>query len=126
MKKLDFLQGPKLIYGFITAVTVLAFWIAYQFVEPAPPDRIVISSGGESGAYYLFAQRYKEILERNNITLEIRTSAGSVENIQRLKDPDSDVDLAFVQGGTGDPQDQELRSLASLYYEPLWLFYRTQ
>lgn len=125
-KKAGFPQGAKLVYGFIIVVTLLGFWVAYQFVEPAPPDHIVISSGSESGAYYLFAQRYKEFLARNGITLEIRTSAGSVENIARLKAPESDVDLAFVQGGTGDPGDQELLSLGSLYYEPLWLFYRSE
>ena len=27
-----------------------AFWLAAQFVKPAPPDYMVISTGGEGGA----------------------------------------------------------------------------
>jgi hypothetical protein len=34
------------------------------------------------------------------------------------------VDIAFVQGGIGDPAAQPgFRSLASLYFEPLWVFH---
>ena len=54
----------------------IGFAIAYQFVEPAPPKKIVISTGSESGAYYHFAQRYATILAKNGITLEVRASAG--------------------------------------------------
>ena len=27
-----------------------AFWLAAQFIKPAPPDQLVISTGGDSGA----------------------------------------------------------------------------
>jgi TRAP-type uncharacterized transport system substrate-binding protein len=59
----------------------LALSFAYQFVEPAPPKTIVITTGGESGAYYQFAKRYAAILAKNGITLEVKTSAGSLENL---------------------------------------------
>jgi hypothetical protein len=32
-----------------------AFWLAAQFIKPAPPDQLVISTGGDSGAYQIFA-----------------------------------------------------------------------
>jgi hypothetical protein len=48
-----------------------------------------------------------------------------VENYNRLKDDDSPVEVALVQDGVGSPQDApELESLGSLYYEPVWVFYR--
>ena len=59
----------------IILVASIGFVVAYQFVEPAPPKTIVISTGGESGAYYHFAQRYATILARNGVTLEIKASA---------------------------------------------------
>ncbi len=109
------------------AVTLLGFVVAYLFVEPAPPSRITIATGREEGAYFGFAQRYAEILARDGITLEVRATSGSLANLDLLADPDSGVDLAFVQGGTGDPAAApELRSLGSLYYEPLWVFTRLQ
>jgi TRAP transporter TAXI family solute receptor len=105
-------------------ITLVGFIVAYQFVEPAPPRKITIGTGDPSGAYYAFAQRYREILAREGVTLEIRSTAGSVENIKLLEVKEGGVDIAFVQGGIGDPTAQpELRSLGSLYFEPLWVFY---
>lgn len=111
------------IFGPALVIAIVGFWIAYQFVRPAPPDRIIMSTGREDGAYYLFAQQYRDILARNGVTLEIRSSAGSVENVKRLEA--GEVDVAFVQGGTVEPRDSKnLVSLGSMYYEPLWVFCR--
>lgn len=113
----------------IFLIVGIGFVVAYQFVQPAPPSRIVITTGGESGAYYQFANRYAAILARNGITLEVRTSAGSLENLERLKNDEAQV--GFVQGGVVEPpeddaeaDDSGLRSLGSLFYEPVWVFYR--
>jgi len=100
---------------------VAGFWLAYQFVEPAPPTSISISTGSKEGAYYANALKYKERLAQQGITLNIQTSAGSSENIQRLLS--NKADLAFVQGGLTQ-NDTPLLSLGSLYYEPAWLFHR--
>jgi TRAP transporter TAXI family solute receptor len=112
-------------FGTALLVTLIGFAIAWQFVNPAPPRSIVIATGHPDGAYYLFARQYQEILARNDIELQIRTTAGSIENLALLQDDDSNVSLAFVQGGSGTQADPgRLTSLASLYYEPLWIFYR--
>ena len=101
----------------------IALFITYQFVDPAPPDRITIATGGPNGAYTAFAERYRDILAREGVTLEILETQGSLENIALLESPQSGVDVAFVQGGTGGhARGDTLRSLASLYYEPLWVF----
>ena len=107
------------------ALIITAFWITSRFAKPAPPDTVTISTGGKNGAYYHYAQRYKEILKRNKITVNIVESSGSLENIQRLQE--GKVDIAFVQGGTSSDQpdanpDNPLLSLGSLYYEPIWIF----
>jgi TRAP-type uncharacterized transport system substrate-binding protein len=102
-----------------------AFWLAAQFIQPAPPARMIISTGGEGGAYQRFAARYKDVLARYGIELVDKPSAGSNENLQRLRDPRFDVDAAFFQGGTARPgEDDELVSLGDFYHEPLWVFYR--
>lgn len=112
----------------IFLIVGIGFVVAYQFVQPAPPSRIVITTGGESGAYYQFAQRYAAILARDGITLEVKTSAGSLENIERLQKDEAQI--GFVQGGVITPQDDAededsgLRSLGSVFYEPVWVFYR--
>ncbi|HNN46684.1 MAG TPA: C4-dicarboxylate ABC transporter substrate-binding protein, partial [Azospira sp.] len=68
----------------ILLIVTIGFIVAYQFVEPAPPRTLTISTGGESGAYYAFAKRYAAILEKNGVRLDIKTSAGSLENLARL------------------------------------------
>ena len=113
----------------IILIVGIGFVVAYQFVQPAPPSRIVITTGSDSGAYYQFANRYAAILARNGVTLEVKTSAGSLENLARLKNDEAQV--GFVQGGVVEPkadQDEEedsgLLSLGSMFYEPVWVFYR--
>lgn len=113
----------------IAAISILVlaagFVFTYQFVEPAPPRQITIASGGQSGAYYAFAKRYHDVLARQGITLKVLQTAGSIENIALLNSGKADV--AFVQGGTGDDKSSpELVSLGSLYFEPLWVFARTE
>ncbi|MGL4409189.1 MAG: TAXI family TRAP transporter solute-binding subunit [Zoogloea sp.] len=101
-----------------------AFWLSWQFVRPAPPSHIVMSTGPAGGAYQYFAERYRDALAREGITLELRPSTGAVENLQRLK-TDPEVDLAFVQGGIIDePDSEDLASLGTQYLEPVWVFYR--
>jgi TRAP transporter TAXI family solute receptor len=96
-----------------------------MFVEPPPPHKIIIASGGRDGAYFKFAQRYAEELRHDGISVEVRETAGSVENLQLLGRKDSGVTLAIVQSGVAGPEDVErFHALGSLYREPLWVFYR--
>ena len=109
----------------LALIALAALWLAYQFVQPTPPRSLVMTTGAEGGAYHAHAERYRSILARNDITLELRPSSGSVENLERLKDDDSGVDVGFVQGGIGSAEEAPgLVSLGALYYEPLWLFHR--
>lgn len=118
-RELFFVGTPVLL------LMVVGFVVAYQFVEPAPPGEITVASGPKDGAYFGFAKRYAEALLRQGITLHVRETKGSVENLALLADPESGVDLAFTQSGTGEAEAHpELVSLGSLYYEPLWIFLR--
>ena len=111
----------------IPAAALIAggFWLAAQFIRPAPPDFLVMSTGAPGGAYEAFAARYKPILAAQGIELRERPSAGAVENLRRLLDPKEEIDVGLVQGGLGFGTDAEgLVSLGSFYHEPLWVFYR--
>ena len=111
----------------LPALVVLGavFWLAYQFVKPAPPDTVVMSTGGPGGAYHAFGERYARVLAREGITLELRPSSGSVQNLERLQDESSGVSVAFLQGGiVGEEQAPGLEALGTVYLEPLWIFHR--
>jgi len=103
-------------------LALLGFAIAYQFVDPAPPSSLSFSAGQKGGAYYAYAERYRDYLKQRGITVEILESAGSVENVQRLQS--GHADIAFVQSGIVDADNKQLQSLGSMYYEPLWIFLR--
>jgi len=111
--------------GLPAIAVIAAFWIAARYVKPAPTDTFVMTTGADGGAYHLFAQRYRDILAREKITIQLKPSAGSIENLQRLQDGKSQVEAGLVQAGvvSGDPP-AGLRSLGAVYYEPLWVFYR--
>jgi len=117
----DYLRyfGPALV------LTLIGFIIASQFVSPAPPRQITIATGPASGNYYRIGQEYSALLASDRVTLVVRETSGSVENLKLIADRGSGVDVIFMQGGTAgkNPYDG-LVALGSLYYEPLWIFYR--
>ena len=104
----------------ITALIVL-------FAPPMPPRTVVMATGPEGGAYAALGQKYQEILRRQNLRLELLATNGSVENIERLRDSQGGVSVAFVQGGTTSAAEApELVSLGTLFYEPFWVFSRVR
>jgi TRAP transporter TAXI family solute receptor len=126
-----FRQGRRLLlWILLIAVITGLVWAVVYFVSPAPPRSLVMSTGVEDGAYHHFGLRYQEILRANGIRLDLRTSSGGVENLQRLND--GSASAAFVQGGTGllaqspdaAPESTPLRSLATVSFEPVWIFSR--
>lgn len=112
-----------MVFGPAVLATVVALLVAYHFVQPAPPRQIVLATGSTQGAYFHYGQLYRDRLRREGISVTLRVTRGSIENIELLKEGTADV--AFVQGGTGVAADApQLRSLASLYFEPIWVFVR--
>ena len=98
-----------------------------RFARPLPPDTIVMTTGSADGAYHGFALRYQAILKQHGVKLELRPSSGALENLDQLKDPNSGVDVGFVQTGLAKPgRNDSLVSLGSLFYEPVWIFYRSE
>lgn len=106
---------------FSLVICTAIFWFVYS----APPRTITITSGPPGSSFERYADKYRAILARNGVTLKIVPSQGSLENLQRMEDPGSRIDIGFVQGGmTGGTNLQTLVSLGSISYEPLLVFYR--
>jgi TRAP transporter TAXI family solute receptor len=113
------------VWGLLTLIVVAGFMVTYQYVGAPPPKIIRIATGAKNGAYYAFAQQYALLLASDGIVLEVVPTAGSVENFDLLKK--GKVSLALVQGGSATDDDKErLQSLGSLFFEPVWVFTRTQ
>lgn len=107
-------------------IVAVGFWFAYRFVRPAPPGTIVITSGRTGTMFQVAAQRYRDILARQGVTLKVLPSEGSLENLKRLVDDDSGVEVGFVQGGLANlVESGKLMSLGSVFYAPVAVFYRS-
>ena len=118
--------SPKLIAIIVACILGISA-LALHYLVPAPPKKIVIATGGQTGQYFRLGNEYKAALEKNGIQVEVLVTKGSIENLELLNDPQKKVDLAFVQSGTASSNEYpQLQSLAGVFYEPLWVIYRTQ
>jgi len=109
----------------VLVVAVAVTWATVKLVRPAPPSRIRMISGPDGSSYRTMADRYQSILGRSGIKVEVIRSRGSLDNIERLADPASQVDVGFVQGGLAEGINiSHLVSLGSLFPQPLIVYYR--
>lgn len=113
-------------YGIAAVLIVGSLFAAYQFVDPAPPREIILATGEAEGAYQSFGAKYVDVLSRHGISVQLKSTAGSVENLELLAG-DTGVHLAFVQSGLAESYAApSVMALGSLYFEPLWLFVRDE
>ncbi|MFM2067743.1 MAG: hypothetical protein RLZZ584_2652 [Pseudomonadota bacterium] len=123
------LRDLLLTAGPVGLIAVGLIVLAYWWLDPTPPRSLVLATGPAQGAYAEFGQRYARALAQHGITVELRPTKGSSDNLTLLQN--GEVDAAFVQGGidtTPPPEledaNDELASLGSLFREPVWVFYR--
>jgi len=128
---------------------------AIIILRPGPEGRIVLASGGSDGAFNDLAKVYQADLARYGVNLELRpdiqggdTLKGMMpefksdfKNYSDLNNKNSDIQAGFMKGGVAtsmqgryatDRQqvwhqrlEDHLRSVGRLFYEPLWVFVRT-
>ncbi len=116
--------------GPFVMIALLLLGLAYWVLDPTPPKRVVLATGPDQGAYSEFGKRYAALLKTHGIAVELQATQGTAENLGLLRDEASRVELAFVQGGADLDRGPDaianagLVSLGSLFYEPVWLFYR--
>ena len=110
------------VWGFGIVILGAGILVTYQFVGPPPPGQIVLATGPDGGAYQLYGARIAAYLAQQGIDVELRETAGAVENLALLGS-DSGVDIGFVQGGlVGVTETAGVTALGSLYLEPIWFF----
>lgn len=118
---------PRNFVAALAAIAAIAglVWLALDHFVPAPPRTITIASGSKGGAYEFYAQKYREILARHDVTLNIRSTEGTIENLKLLEEPNSGIDVAFVQGGVSNSsQAPDVESLGRINYLAFFVFCR--
>ena len=113
----------------VALVVAGAVWAAVALVRPAPPDTIRFLGGPEGSSYRNNANKYKAIIERYGVSVEIVPSRGALDNLHQLvasaAQEEPPVNVGFVQSGLTEGVDiSNLRSLGSVLAQPLMVYYR--
>src|SRR5438105_11828760 len=110
----------------LVAITFLAGIVSLilTYFIPAPPSKVVMATAFKGASFEYYGRQYREIFARNNVELELRETAGGVENVKLLQDAKSGVQIAFVTGGVSDRKHAPgILSLGTVYNQPFWIFY---
>jgi TRAP-type uncharacterized transport system substrate-binding protein len=114
--------------GVVVTVSAIISYAVFWFFDSAPPRTLIISSGPPGSLFETNAVSYARILATNGVRVKILHSNGSMDNLEKLKDPSIRLDIGFVQTGITSPTNavhpDRLVSLGSISYEPLLVFYR--
>jgi TRAP-type uncharacterized transport system substrate-binding protein len=118
-------QGQVVSVSVILALGLAVGAATLMFMNFGAPNTITITSGPKGSSFERNAERYKKILARDGVTVNILPSDGSRDNFKKLSDPKVAVDVGFVLGGEVNKADTgNLVSLGSVSYQPLMIFYR--
>jgi TRAP-type uncharacterized transport system substrate-binding protein len=105
----------------LVALLFATLWV----LVPPPPRSIELATGFPTGLYQQFGEKLQSELAQEGISLKLRTTGGTSDNLVLLKDPHSGVDFAMVQGGVADlSKYPDFISIAGVFYEPVWVWYR--
>jgi hypothetical protein len=116
---------PLVIVITSAAIVVAALYVTYRLVDPLPPRHLAIAAGMAGSGYDNFARQYARILAQHGVELEIRNSAGAVEDLDLLRDPASGVQAALTTFGFTQPVDADtLYSLGGIFDAAIFIFYR--
>lgn len=103
--------------------TLLVVVALVHLIRPMPPSTVRIATGQPNSTSDVIGQQFRAAFAKHHVKLELIPSSGAQENIQLIET--GQVDAAFSQGGIDlGSQGGVLRSLGSIAYQPLWLFYR--
>ena len=111
--------------GILAVVAIVGIGtLALIYFIPAPPSKVVMATAFKGASFEYYGRQYREIFARSHVELELRETAGAVENLKLLQDPNSDVQIAFVTGGLSDAKHAPgVLSLGTVYDQPFWIFY---
>ncbi|ANJ00052.1 C4-dicarboxylate ABC transporter substrate-binding protein [Polynucleobacter wuianus] len=106
-------------------VLLISIFAVLWILVPPPPKAIEMATGFPTGLYYQFGERLKKEVTTDGVNLEVKATGGTIDNLALLNDPKSGVKFAMIQGGVADvTKYPNLVSIAGMFYEPVWVWYR--
>jgi TRAP-type uncharacterized transport system substrate-binding protein len=110
-------------FHWVMVLVFLAGLVVFIYVvRPVPPSVVTIATGQPGSTYDSVGQMYQAYFRHHGIELKLVPTNGSVDNNRMVSD--RQVDAAFSQSGVPIPKLEQVESLGSIEFEPLWFFYR--
>ncbi len=118
-------RSPFVVVPLSALILVSVLCVTYLLVDPLPPRRFIIATGAPGSGYEHVAKQYRRILARYGVDLEIRNSAGALDNLRLLRDASSGVQAALTTLSVTEDDDKDiLYSLGGTFNTPIFIFYR--
>ena len=100
-------------------------FILIALTRPLPPKDVYLAVGQKGSSFEMLGQKFVPFFKQEGIELHLINTSGSANSLAQLADDGNQVNAALMVGGVANKgQYQNLQSLGSVGYVPLWLFYR--
>ena len=110
----------KWIFILIGGVSILI-----ALTRPLPPKDVYLAVGQKGSSFEMLGQKFVPFFKKEGIELHLVNTSGSANSLAQLADDGNQVNAALMVGGVAKKGHyQNLQSLGSVGYVPLWLFYR--
>ena len=73
-------------------------WLGMEYLIPAPPSQLTIATSPKGEHYHVLGTRYQGIMAESEVKVELRETDGAKENLRLLNDPNSGIQIGFMQG----------------------------
>jgi TRAP-type uncharacterized transport system substrate-binding protein len=70
--------------------------LALIYFIPAPPSKVVMATAFKGASFEYYGRQYREIFAHSHVELELRETAGAVENLKLLQDRTADVQIVLL------------------------------
>lgn len=105
--------------GLATISLGTMIWLASDFLGRNRTHRLVLAAGSETGESYVLAKAIEQVVEAQvpKVQIDVETSAGTSENLQRLEAGQADL----ITAQADIPAGKNARTVATLYSDSFQL-----
>lgn len=110
-------------YILLSSIFLLFLYLIYQLSSIDQSKEINLATGEIGSDSYAYGLSYKALLEAEGVKVNLVPTKGSLDTINTLNTKKAQI--GFINSGVlRDKPQFQFESLAGVYYEPLWVFYR--
>ncbi len=118
-----FIEKISKIWFVVFLILIVCILIFIQLTAPTVNKELTLATGAKGSDSYAYGISYQSLLESEGVKLTVIPTKGSLDTLEQMKSKKADI--GFVHSGILlENRKYNFQSLASVYNEPLWIFYR--